>query len=378
MISKSKLSVISVVAFLLLSLSISLVGAQYTTSQTTNVTIDSHGTFTATASNVGVTYDIQGTPGATGTVTADVYNGNPQPTASIPRGDSLTHFIAIAFNMNASDFTKATINITYTSADVQNLQQPYAVFKYVASTNSYTKFLSTVDTNAKVITITLNSINDPVLAIGGTKSVSAGGISGAVWAAIIVVIIAVILIVVFIFSRRRSWAPIKVVDRNNQFSNSEQNTDLYPNAQPTNINMENKPQTVDSTERKIENQEMEFKDSANAESLSLMPQPEPAETKVEEEQRPLAAVPNADILPTETPHPQMETEEQQTSATVPNADILPKEIPQPQMETRSVQNSSPTAIQNNTKVTPPNANAQKKNNLAAAKKKRNKNKKPTR
>jgi hypothetical protein len=160
MISKSKLSVIMVVAFLLLSLSISLVGAQYATSQTTDVTIGSNGTFTATASNVGVTYDIQGTPGSTGTVTADVYNGNPQPTASVPSGDSLTHFIAIAFNINASDFTSATINITYTSADVQNLQQPYAVFKYVASTNSYTKFLSVVDTNAKVITITLNSIRD--------------------------------------------------------------------------------------------------------------------------------------------------------------------------------------------------------------------------
>ena len=61
------------------------------------------------------------------------------------------------------------MTISYSSCDVQNLHSPYAVFKYVASSNSYVQLLSTVDTNAKTITVTLNSINDPVLAIGGTK-----------------------------------------------------------------------------------------------------------------------------------------------------------------------------------------------------------------
>ena len=149
MISKSKLLVISVIAVLLLSLSLSLVAAQYTTEQTTNVTIDSDGTFTGSESNVGVSYDIQGTPGATGTVTVDVYSGNPQPTATIPSGDSLNDFIVITFNMNAADFSLATVTISYSSVDVQNLHSPYAVFKYVAATNSYVELLSTVDTECE-------------------------------------------------------------------------------------------------------------------------------------------------------------------------------------------------------------------------------------
>jgi hypothetical protein len=203
MISKSKLLVMSVVSVLLLSLSLSLVVAQYQTEQTTNVTIASNGTFTASASNVGVSYNIQGTPGATGTVTVDVYTGNPQPTASVPSGDSLTHFIVINFNMSAADFSQATVTISYTSADVQNLQSPYAVFKYVAASNSYVKLLSTVDANAKTITVTLNSINDPLLAIGGTKSTGAG-IPGALWAVIIVIAIIVVLVAVFIVYRSRN------------------------------------------------------------------------------------------------------------------------------------------------------------------------------
>lgn len=206
MIGKSRLLVISVVAVLLLSFSLSLVAGQYVTEQTTNVTVSSDGTFTATEPSVGISYDILGTPGATGTVTAAVYSGNPQPTASVPTGVSLTDFIVISFDMNAADFAQATIKISYTDSDVQNLKAPYAVYKYNADSNSYFELPSTVDTNAKTITVTLTSLNDPLLAIGGTSKTS-GGFSGAEWAVLIVsIIIVVLLIVIVVRYMRRARA----------------------------------------------------------------------------------------------------------------------------------------------------------------------------
>ncbi|MGA3290782.1 MAG: hypothetical protein ABSD42_11160 [Candidatus Bathyarchaeia archaeon] len=178
------------------------------------MTIASNGTFTGSASSVGVSYVIQGKAGTKGTVTADVYSGNPQPHASVPSGDSLTHYIVIDFNITAADFTQATVTINYTSADVQSLNSPYAVFKYVAASNSYEKLLSTVNTNAKTITVTLNSINDPLLAIGGvTKSTStSSGISGVLWALIIAIAIVVVLLAVFIVYRMRRRPAIRVVE----------------------------------------------------------------------------------------------------------------------------------------------------------------------
>ncbi|MGA3059140.1 MAG: hypothetical protein ABSD92_02095 [Candidatus Bathyarchaeia archaeon] len=211
MVSRSKLVVILVVAVLFVSLSLSLVAAQYTTSQTTNVTIGSGGTFTASASDIGVSYDIQGTPGATGSVTADVLSGNPQPTASVPSGVSLTHFVVITFDMNATDFSQAMVTVSYTASDVQNLQSPYAIYKYVSASNSYVELLSTVDTSAKTITVTLNSIDDPVLAIGGTPGTSAG-ISGALWAAIIAIAIIIVAVAVFIVSRIRRQPNVTVLN----------------------------------------------------------------------------------------------------------------------------------------------------------------------
>jgi uncharacterized integral membrane protein len=187
--------------------------AVYTTEQTTAVTISSDGTFNAIVPDLGVSYSILGTPGATGTVTADVYAGNPQPTASVPAGTSLTHFVAITFNMNASDFLQATFSINYTASDVQNIQSTYALYKYMPDTNSYVALNSTVvDTNTKTITVTVNSITDPfVLAIGGTASKSAG-VSGGLWVVIIVTVIMVVLLAVFIVSRLRRESSIKVLD----------------------------------------------------------------------------------------------------------------------------------------------------------------------
>jgi hypothetical protein len=209
--SKSKLEVIAIVTLLLLSLSVSLVAAQYTTQKTTAVTVSSDGTFTASEPDVGVSYAITGTPGASGTVTADVYSGNPQATASIPNGTSLTKFIVITFNMNAADFSQATINITYTDSDVQNIQSPYAIYKYMSNTNSYVALPSTVDTAAKVITVTLTSIDDPLLAIGGATSTS-GGLQAVTWAIVIVSVIAIVLVAVLVVGRLRHPATNPEVD----------------------------------------------------------------------------------------------------------------------------------------------------------------------
>jgi hypothetical protein len=199
-LGKLRFQHVVIVALLLLSFSATLAAAQYTTEKTTVVTISSGGTFSATESSVGVSYLIQGAPGANGTVTDTVYSGNPQADAAIPDGISLTRFVAISFNMNADDFSQATITLNYTDSDVKDLQSPYAIYKYVPSTNDYVEMPSTVDSDAKTITATLVSINDPLLAIGGAK-VSTGGFAAVTWAIIIVAVIAVILVAVFVFSR---------------------------------------------------------------------------------------------------------------------------------------------------------------------------------
>jgi hypothetical protein len=355
MISKSKLLLLSVVTVLLLSLSLSLVGAQYTTSQTTDVTIASNGTFTGSSPAAGVSYVIQGSAGATGTVTVDAYSGNPQPTASIPSGDSLNDFLAITFNMNAANFSQATVTVSYTSGDVQNIQSPYAVFKYVASSNSYVKLLSTVDTNAKTISVTLNGISDPVLAIGGAKTASSGGGSGALWAVLIVIVIVVVLVAVFIVSRRRPWAKLDVTDTSNHptsrmdidFLNDSvnQKTISPPKAQSSNINAEDKPQTVIPTDQKIENQDSESANSDKAQSLILPPEPQLPEVTVEENQP--------------------------ASATEQNVDTSVKETPQPEPLNMNAQATPQTATPNNVEVKPQNMNVGKKTQTAASRRKKN-------
>jgi hypothetical protein len=200
--SKSKLGVIAIVTLLLLSLSVSLVAAQYTTQKTTPIAIPDSGLFTAAEPEIGVTYEIRGAPGATGSVTAAVYNGNPQATATIPADVSLTRFTVITFNIAIQNFMQATLTFSYSDADVASLKAPYAIYKYISNTNSYVALPSTVDTAAKTITVTLLSIDDPLLAIGGATSTT-GGIAEVTWAIVIVSVIAIVLVAVFVFSRMR-------------------------------------------------------------------------------------------------------------------------------------------------------------------------------
>ena len=139
------------------------------------MTIGSDGMFNSTESgiDVGVSYVIQGVPGAVGSVTAAVYSGNPQAVASVPEGVSLSHFVVITFDMNAGEFSEAQIIISYNDVD------------------------------AHTLSVTLSSVDDPLLAIGGL-TVEASLLSPSEWVIMSVVIIAIFLtaMVIVILWRR--------------------------------------------------------------------------------------------------------------------------------------------------------------------------------
>ncbi len=200
MIYKLKFHVFSVVVVLLLLSSVSFVAAQYATSQTTDITIGSDGKFTAVLDN-GVKYEIQGRAGATGSVTTAVYNGNPQPTASFPHGITLSRFIVITFDMDSNDFVGAKITFSYTANDVKNLALPYSIYKYLPGSNSYVELPSTVDTATKTISITLDSVDDPLFGIGGVAVEKKDVVSTTSWIMVAIGVIAVVLLVFYLFNR---------------------------------------------------------------------------------------------------------------------------------------------------------------------------------
>jgi hypothetical protein len=206
LVNKSKLGVLTLIIVLLSSYTVAIAAAQYTTEKTTDIAIASDGTFVAFESDAGVSYVIHGTPGATGSVTAGVYSSNPQPTATVPDGISLGHFVVITFDMNADDFGSATITLTYSDSDVSGISTPYSIYKYDADTNSYTALQSIEDATAKTITVTVISIADPLFAIGGTASegLSNEGFSATSWAILVVAVIVIVVLVVFAFTRLRT------------------------------------------------------------------------------------------------------------------------------------------------------------------------------
>lgn len=201
-----KLIWVSAIVMFILSISFFVAYAQYQTQQTANVTFDPNGLIhVGQSSTVGsISIDIAGTPGVTGSVSTATYNANPQTGASIPSGVTIAHFIVVSFGIPAHDFQSANITISYTASDVAGLNQPYSIYKYNANTNGYLQLPSTVDTNAKTITATVTSINDPLLAIGGesTSPSHSSGIPSWTWIAVISVILVVIVVAVFFLTRR--------------------------------------------------------------------------------------------------------------------------------------------------------------------------------
>jgi hypothetical protein len=196
-VGKSKLGVLSVIALLLFSLSTGIVIAQYSTEKITYVTLGSDGVFNSTESDIDVSYVIRGAPGAVGSVTVVVYSGNPQATASVPEGMSLGRFVAISFDMSASDFSEAQIIIGYTDGDVANIDEPYTIYKYLPGNDSFVELPTTEDASAKTLTVTLSSVDDPLLAVGGL-TVEASLLSADEWIIVSVATIAIFLMTMVI------------------------------------------------------------------------------------------------------------------------------------------------------------------------------------
>lgn len=206
-LNKSITGVAAVFTIVLVSLSIGFAYAQYETQQTTDVVVPSTGVFHADETGaVGVSYDIAGTPGATGTVSTAVYNGNPQPDAAVPSGVALNHFVVVTFNMDPIDFQSANITIRYSDADVQGIDSPYALYKYIPENNSFVQLPTVFDSVAKTLTVTVTSTTDPLFAIGGVSHVdnpTASTIPTWLWGSVVVFVV-IIVVGVLLIKRRRT------------------------------------------------------------------------------------------------------------------------------------------------------------------------------
>ena len=209
--AKLKLGIIVFLSVLLISPA-ALVLALYGHEPIINV-LDSNGYFCF--QEFGIKAIIRGTPGANCTIQTYIYSGNPQPTASIPDGISLTQFGAVAITMNTSQFTNVSITLNITKTNLQNIQPPYAVYEYVQSTNSYEKLPSTVvnfDAADRTITFTQTNLIG-LFAIGGapvaTITVGEGAIMVLLILVSVVVSIVVAVLIVIRFKRVTSTSKMK-------------------------------------------------------------------------------------------------------------------------------------------------------------------------
>jgi flagellar basal body-associated protein FliL len=176
----------------------------YIARATTQVLISSNGSFFASEPNASIAYEISGIPGAEGTVTATVYNGNPQASAATPNGISLVHFVVVTINMNDYEFVHAKISITLNNDDASSIQPPYTAYKYMASSDSFVPVPASVDMNAKTVTITLTSLDDPLFAIGGAPAAPVSQTASSWLILIACTIVIVLLAVVLVTYLRRS------------------------------------------------------------------------------------------------------------------------------------------------------------------------------
>ena len=202
MMSKSKIGVLSIIILLLVSSAIGLASAAYET-ETVDVDLGSSGHAVVVAPISGVTFVVDGTPGAIGSITLENMTDNPHPLADIPSGIALGRFVQITFDMIPSEFTKAQVVINYTDSDVADFNQPFSVYKYLDASSSYVELPTTTDTSAKTVTVTLNSVTDPILAIGGSTGEAPGPDSTVTWIIVAVSVVIVVVLAVFIIFRWR-------------------------------------------------------------------------------------------------------------------------------------------------------------------------------
>ena len=204
---------VAVFVVVLFSFSSFVALAQYETTKTADFTISPSGVAHVDQSTTagGVSIDIAGTPSATGSVATATYTGNPQPDASWPVNVTLTHFVAVTINMDASYFQTANITISYSNSDIAGINPPYSLYKYIPESNVYLPLNSIVDNSTKTITATLTSITDPLFAIGGTTALTVTPtpltFSNQLWIWVImatVIIVIVIAVVLLLFRRRAS------------------------------------------------------------------------------------------------------------------------------------------------------------------------------
>jgi hypothetical protein len=168
---------------------------------TSDVVFDADGKCTVSQEELDLTYKFEGTTGAVGSVTASLRSGNPQATASVPEGIELSKFYVITFNIEEEDF--ASVQITFSYADSKNTQPPYEIYKYIAESDSYVKLLTTVDEQAKTLTTTITSTEDPLFAVGGTWFGKVPDDATSTWVIVSVAIVGVI-VVAFLFVRLRN------------------------------------------------------------------------------------------------------------------------------------------------------------------------------
>ena len=212
-----KSSIIGIVAFVLMvlfSISLTATFAQYDNQQTSDVTIPPGGVahVDQSSSAGGLSIDIAGTPGAAGSVSTATYTGNPQPTADVPEGITLTRFVVVTFNFAASDFQGASITISYSDADVAGISMPYALYKYLPASNSFVQLNSVVDSNAKTITTSVSSPTDPLFAIGGaTKSGEEAAFP--YWIFILIAATAIIVVVAVVLILRRREPTFHIIEQ---------------------------------------------------------------------------------------------------------------------------------------------------------------------
>ena len=123
-------------------------------------------------------------------------------TSVVPEGVSLSHFVAIVFDMNADDFTRATVTVSYNDNELAGMDEPYSVYKYLPSSDSYVALSTYVDTTAMTMTVVSTGVDDPILAIGGL-TVEPAPDSTTTWVIVAVAIVIIVVLAVFLVFRWR-------------------------------------------------------------------------------------------------------------------------------------------------------------------------------
>lgn len=206
--NKSIFTLVTIIVLFAFASCISLARADYQT-YNSPIYVDLNGHCEFYQEETGITYEITGTPGSVGTVIVNVENGNPYTSAYYPEGIGLSSFVTISFDMDSEEFSSATISFSYSDSDVESIASPYAIYKYLPNSDAYVEIPTTVDEQAKTLTITLTSTDDPTFAIGGAAIVNDSA-DNTMWIIIGAVSVIIVVVVTLLFMRMRSVPETKI------------------------------------------------------------------------------------------------------------------------------------------------------------------------